>query len=179
MPLAKGDMRSPGFVPAMIEAPSTAHEIRDWLRSLKEASALSYAEIAAAINEEERNVKRWMTVSKEPVLPRGDVVLKLLSALGVRFTPPAPGSVVALNAQIGEMRGLLATVDMLLETAKAADVEETAARLGSLEAKVAELPTAEDLGRAVATLQAAIDRLASRDTREVQQAKRTRKGGER
>ena len=48
-------------------------------------------------------------------------------------------------------------------------------RLEELEATVAELPTADDLGRAVATLQAAIDRLASRDSREAQPARRARK----
>lgn len=50
-------------------------------------------------------------------------------------------------------------------------------RLGVLEARVAELPTAEDLGQAVATLQAAIDRLASRGSREVQPVKPARKRG--
>lgn len=52
-------------------------------------------------------------------------------------------------------------------------------RLRSLEAKVAELPTADDLGTAVATLQAAIDRLANAGSREAQPAKPARKRGAR
>lgn len=148
----------------MIAAPTTAEDLRDWLRELKEASGLSYAEIAKAIGEEERNVKRWMTVSKRPVLPRGDVVLRLLSALGVRMTPPAPGSVIAMNAQIGELRGLLATVDQLIEQAKAADeaandAPSTADRLRSLE---------ETVETAGAAMKEALDSLA-RDVRQLAQ----------
>lgn len=56
---------------------------------------------------------------------------------------------------------------------------ENSLRLEALEAKVSELPTAEDLGRAVATLQGAIDSLASRGTREVQQEKPARRRGAR
>jgi len=49
--------------------------------------------------------------------------------------------------------------------------------LAALAAKVEELPTADDLGRAVATLQAAIDGLASRGSPAVQTKKPARKRG--
>ena len=53
-------------------------------------------------------------------------------------------------------------------------------RLEALEAKVGELPTADDLGRAVATLQAAIESRATRDIPETQPVKRAgRRGGAR
>lgn len=141
----------------MPAVPTTAHEIRDWLRALKKDSGLSFAQIAEAIGEDERNVKRWMTVSNEPVLPRGDVVLKLLSALGVTLTPPAPGSVLALNAQLQRVTQFLVEADHLIEEAKAVDADpssETASiddRLRALE------DTVETAGAAVTT---ALDALA-------------------
>lgn len=96
----------PSYVPMSPElaaAPSTPDELRDWLRHLKERSGASFAEIARSIGEEERTVKRWMT-GAQPVVPRGDSLLKLLDFFGVAISPPPPD---AIGQSIsGEVRAL-------------------------------------------------------------------------
>lgn len=79
-------------------------ELRDWLRDLKARSGASYADIARAIGEEERTVKRWMPEkpATKVVVPRGDALLKLLDFFGVTLEPPAPRA-VALSI-VGELR---------------------------------------------------------------------------
>lgn len=206
------------------QAPSTATELRDWLRQLKDQADASYAEIARAIGEEERTVKRWMTGTK-PSVPAGDSLLRLLDFFGVKITPPPPRSIPL--SLVGELRDLrnevvhfrhgypfslnefevisgIAEGESNVEIARRLGMpeeevaltfrsvvermKETPGRdrldvalpdnhLGALEAKVAELPTAEDLGKAVATLQAAIDRLAIAGSHEAQPAKPARKRG--
>lgn len=84
----------------------TAEGLRDWLRELKKDSGASYADIARAIGEEERTVKRWMPErpTTKVTTPRGDTLLRLLDFFGVTLTPPAPRA-VALSL-MGELREL-------------------------------------------------------------------------
>lgn len=91
--------------------PRSASELRDWLRSLKDASKASYREIAIAIGEEERTVKRWMT-GENPSTPGGDSLLRLLDYFGVTLTPPAPRAVaVSLMGELREVREDLARLE--------------------------------------------------------------------
>lgn len=83
-------------------APATAAALRDWLRELKDQSQASFADIARGIGEEQRTVKRWMTVEGKPTVPGGDALLQLLDYFGVTLEPPAPRA-VALSL-MGEIR---------------------------------------------------------------------------
>jgi transcriptional regulator with XRE-family HTH domain len=89
--------------PVPLEPPVDARELADWLRSLKEQSGLSFAQIAREIGEEERNVKRWMRAEGPPTIPSGDVVLRLLIALGVTITPPPPKSIAPIQFQLRQI----------------------------------------------------------------------------
>jgi transcriptional regulator with XRE-family HTH domain len=90
---------------------SPQSELRDWLRSLKDSSKASYREIAIAIGEEERTVKRWMT-GDNPSTPAGDSLLRLLDYFGVTLTPPAPRAVaVSLMGELREVREDLARLE--------------------------------------------------------------------
>lgn len=92
------------------KVPQTAGELRDWLHALKEQSGASYADIARAIDEDDRVVKRWMTGAK-PSTPRGDSLLRLLDYLGVTIEPAAPRA-VALSL-MGEIRDVQASLRRL------------------------------------------------------------------
>lgn len=126
-----------------MDLPTTAEELRDWFRELKDASGLSFRAIAEAIGEEERNVKRWMTVDATPSIPSGDIVLRLITALGVTITPPPPASARGLNSLVWELRATLGEVDSLLDTARRVaarlalqQVGESAEELEALAAQV-------------------------------------------
>jgi transcriptional regulator with XRE-family HTH domain len=89
-----------------------AGELRDWLRQLKAASGASYADIARAIGEEERTVKRWMPEKGDPVVPRGDALLRLLDYFGVEVSPPAPRAMaLSLMGELREVRETLARLE--------------------------------------------------------------------
>lgn len=109
------------------EAPQTATELRDWLRTLKDASGASFADIARAIGEEERNVKRWMTKKGEPVVPRGDALLRVLDYFGVALTPPAPRAVAM--SLLGELREIREGIVRLEGAEEGADDELSLRRL--------------------------------------------------
>lgn len=146
-----------------MDAPTTLEQLSEWLRDLKEASGLSYAQIGGAIDEDPRNVKRWMPEKGVPVEPRGLILLKLLTAFGVEFTPPPPDAVRALDGHVKEVRSLLAEVEQRLAAAQAAEKDaprSVAHRLRGLEAKVdgMALATAESLGK----MASAIDDLSAR-----------------
>lgn len=85
------------------QVPQTAAELRDWLRGLKEETGASYADIARGVGEDERVVKRWMT-GKQPSVPRGDSLLRLLDYFGVSINPAAPRA-TALSL-MGEIRAV-------------------------------------------------------------------------
>ena len=126
--------------PMADKIPHGASELRDWLRSLKEAAGNpSFAQIAEAIDEDERVVKRWMTVDAKPSIPRGDALLRLLDYFDVRLTPPAPRA-VALSL-MGEIRDVQETVRRL-ESGSAGDgrisLPEIDRRLEQLVDRVAE-----------------------------------------
>jgi hypothetical protein len=98
-------------VPHMaLQPPVEPEELRDWFRDLKAKSGLSYAAIAAEIGDEERNVKRWMTAGGKPTIPSGDVVLRLLTVLGVQMTPAPPLSVAPVHLRLQEIDGSLTHV---------------------------------------------------------------------
>lgn len=101
----------------MDDVPQDSAALRDWLRVLKADSELSFEEIGQAIGEESRNVKRWLRATGKPTLPTGDVILRLLSSLGVTFTPPLPNSLKSVNQAIDELR---AQIDSDLQSLTAA-----------------------------------------------------------
>jgi transcriptional regulator with XRE-family HTH domain len=76
-------------------------DLRAWLRELREAAGLTQEELAAAIGTDRRNVHRWEVAGHDP---GGTMLLRLLSALGVRIEPPPPGGVPrAVNAELREL----------------------------------------------------------------------------
>ena len=89
-----------------VEPPSSAQQLRDWLRKLKEASELSYSDISRSIGDEQRNVKRWMDPSADkPTTPMGDALLRTLDTLGVTVEPPPPAAVsLSLAGEVREIR---------------------------------------------------------------------------
>jgi transcriptional regulator with XRE-family HTH domain len=77
-----------------------------WLRELREASGLTQEELASAVGTDRRNVHRWEVAGHDP---GGTMLLRLLSALGVRLEPPPPGGVPrAVNAELNDLEGRLA-----------------------------------------------------------------------
>lgn len=118
--------------------PSAPDELRDWLRALKKESGLSYNEIAGAIDEDPRNVKRWMPETGEPVIPRGDVMLRLLATLGVQITPLPPES-VRVRSVIESLRELLDEVERLLQVARELAGAEEPARIGRVGRRLEEV----------------------------------------
>lgn len=120
------------------KVPQTATELRDWLRGLKEQSGSSYADIARAIKEEERVVKRWMTGEK-PSVPRGDSLLRLLDYLGVTLTPPAPRQVaLSLMGEIRDVQETLHRIESGADGSTRKSLPEIDRRLEELVDKVAE-----------------------------------------
>lgn len=91
--------------------PQSPDVLRDWLRELKGQSGASFADIARAIGEEERTVKRWMPGNGRATVPSGDALLRLLDYFGVKMTPPAPRE-LALSL-MGEIRDVQATLRRL------------------------------------------------------------------
>lgn len=179
MPLAERDTEGASSVPDVVNDPlESASGLRDWLRDLKEASGLSFAAIGQAIGEEERNVKRWMTVTGRPVVPGGDVLLRLLTALGVRFEPAPPEPLRALTAQIAELREMVASIDGWIEELGEAEGGEldqmsTAVRLRALEEKLDEASQAA--AENALRLAAAIEALSARLPAEAQPGPRSAK----
>jgi transcriptional regulator with XRE-family HTH domain len=81
-------------------------DLRAWLRELREAAGLTQEELAAAVGTDRRNVHRWEVAGHDP---GGTMLLRLLSALGVRIEPPLPGGVPrAVNAELRELDGRFA-----------------------------------------------------------------------
>lgn len=76
-------------------------ELSGWLRQLREQAGLTREELAAAVGTDRRNIHRWEVEGHEP---SGSVLLRLLSALGVRVEPPPPGAVRALSEELRELR---------------------------------------------------------------------------
>jgi transcriptional regulator with XRE-family HTH domain len=69
-----------------------------WLRELREASGLTQEELATAVGTDRRNVHRWEVAGHDP---GGTMLLRLLSALGVRLEPPPPAGVPrAVNEEL-------------------------------------------------------------------------------
>lgn len=91
--------------------PQTADALRDWLRQLKHESGASFPDIARAIGEDERTVKRWMPEAGRPVTPSGDTLLRLLDYFGVTLDPPTPRK-IALSL-MGEIRDVRETLHRL------------------------------------------------------------------
>lgn len=143
------------------QIPADAEALRDWLRELKEQAGVSYADIARAIGEEERTVKRWMT-GDTPSVPRGDALLRLLDFFGVVLEPAAPDQIA--RSISGELRALRNEIVHARDTARTASdkVSPTGIerRLQALEAKVDE--AAQDVAEALARLAAGIDELLAR-----------------
>lgn len=100
--------------------------LADWLRRLRESAGLSREELAAAIGTDRRNIYRWEIEGHDP---GGSVLIRLLSAVGVRLDPPPPGALAAVNA---ELRSLRARIDETAEAA-ASRHDEIVARLGAQE----------------------------------------------
>lgn len=123
-----------------------ALEWREWLRELKETSGASYADIARSIDEDERLVKKWMPETGEPVMPRGEALLKLLDFFGVKMTPPPPRSIS------GSLTGEIRSIQSL--------ILQRQDRLAAVETKLDEgqQRTAESLAK----LASAIDELSDR-----------------
>lgn len=115
-----------------LEPPAEAREIADWLRTLKDESGLSFAAIAQAVGEEQRNVTRWMPDKGRVVIPGGASLLRLLSALGVRLEPPAPDTAKAVNAKIEELRVIVDRIDQMLQVLRSEEVEGGAGSSGQL-----------------------------------------------
>jgi transcriptional regulator with XRE-family HTH domain len=115
-------------------------DLRDYLRSLKDAAGLSFADLAEATGEEERTVKRWF--EREPKVPRGDALLRLLGALGVRVEPAPDGYPGAVNAELRALRNMIAHAADLLRQGSGADAE----RIAALERRL------EELGETVETV---------------------------
>jgi transcriptional regulator with XRE-family HTH domain len=123
-----------------LEPPVDARELADWLRDLKQKSGLSYAAIAREIGEDERNVKRWMPETGEPNIPSGDVVLRLLVALGVMFDPPLPMSVAPMQLRLREIeKGLGELIEQLSAEDQAAHEEESAEGRPNLDRRLEEV----------------------------------------
>jgi hypothetical protein len=120
--------------------PHGAEELRDWLRSLKEdAGNPSFAQIAAAIEEDDRVVKRWMTVDATPSIPRGDALLRLLDYFGVKLTPPAPRDVaLSLMGEIREVQETVRRLESGSDGAERKSLPEIDQRLEKLVDEVAE-----------------------------------------
>lgn len=128
------------------EPPSTAEDLRDWLRALKKQSRLSFDDLAQATGESARNIKRWMTAEGDPVIPSGDALLKLLAALGVTLSDPPPHSVSAVNRELQRISDMLEAVSMapitdqqrqvLVSVAEGKSNEEIAETLGISGAEV-------------------------------------------
>jgi len=79
-------------------------ELSGWLRQLREGSGLTREELAAATGTDRRNIYRWEVEGHDP---SGTVLLRLLSALGVRLEPPPPGAMRALNEELRDLRAEL------------------------------------------------------------------------
>lgn len=75
-----------------------------WLRQLREEAGLTREELAAAVGTDRRNIYRWEVEGHDP---SGSVLLRLLSALGVRVEPPPPAAVRAVNEELLELRAEL------------------------------------------------------------------------
>lgn len=125
MSLSSRGINRASSAPMALEPPVNTHELRDWLRSLKDASGMSYKAIAQAVGEDPRNVTRWMS-TKNPTVPAGDAMLRLLSCLGVTMEPPEPETVKATNARIDELKTIVARIDRALEILRAEGLEEAA-----------------------------------------------------
>lgn len=97
------------------EIPQSAEDLRVWLRQLKDESEMSFEQIGQAISDTPRNIKRWMPDAKKPTVPSGAVILRLLSALGVKLDPPQPGSLKATNAKIEEVRQIVDRIEAMLQ----------------------------------------------------------------
>jgi transcriptional regulator with XRE-family HTH domain len=159
-----------------VEAPTETEKLHEWLRALKDQSGLSFAAIAQAIGEEERNVKRWIPDKAQPKVPLGDTMLRLLSALGVTLNPPPPETVRAVNAKVEELRWLLAETKDLIRTARAEAERERVSlgrRLKQLEATFER--QGEDTTAILETLVADVEQLLARLNDEGGQASRSRK----
>lgn len=105
----------------MQEIPQNSDDLRSWLRELKDLSGLSFEELGQAIEEPPRNLKRWLRAEGKATLPSGDVILRLLSALGVTFNPPAPVTLRALSSLTAEIRAGVAEVDEILRREREAE----------------------------------------------------------
>jgi transcriptional regulator with XRE-family HTH domain len=119
--------------------PHTAEELRGWLRDLKDQSGSSFSDIARAIGEEERVVKRWMTVAAKPSIPRGDALLRLLDYFDVKLTPPAPRDVaLSLMGEIREVQETVRRLESGSDGAERKSLPEIDQRLEKLVDEVAE-----------------------------------------
>lgn len=136
----------------MTEPALLASEWREWLRELKDSSGVSYADIARSIGEDERLVKKWMPETGEPVMPRGEAMLKLLDFFGVTMTPPLPKDVA--GTLTGDLRVIRSEISELVTA------EEHQDRLAVVERKLdaGQQKTAESLAK----LASAIDELSDR-----------------
>jgi transcriptional regulator with XRE-family HTH domain len=111
------------LVPAVTNVADEGFELREWLRQLREQAGLTREELAVAVGTDRRNIYRWEVEGHDP---GGTILLRLLTALGVRIKPSPKGtSVRALNA---ELRELQARVADAVEAA-AATRDEILARL--------------------------------------------------
>lgn len=118
------DYTAVGFVNAAAASTpdDSARELSGWLRQLREQAGLTREELAAAVGTDRRNIYRWEMEGHDP---SGTILLRLLSALGVRLEPPAPAALRAVNEELRALRA---------ELREAADV--SAARLDELLARV-------------------------------------------
>lgn len=79
-------------------------ELSGWLRQLREQAGLTRGELAAAVGTDRRNIYRWEVEGHDP---SGSVLLRLLSALGVRVEPPPPAALRAVSEELLEIRAEL------------------------------------------------------------------------
>jgi transcriptional regulator with XRE-family HTH domain len=83
---------------AMPDPDASGFHLGDWLTQLRSRAGLSQAKAAEAVATEERNIRRW---EKGGAAPGGLMLLRLLSAYGVRLDPLPPSGVPrAINDEL-------------------------------------------------------------------------------
>lgn len=100
------------------EVPQDAEAVGNWLRELRTRAKLSQAAAGEAIGVDASEIRRWENKNA----PGGVNLLRLLSAYGVKITPPPPEDVPgAVNAELRALR------NQVTHQIRAFDVESTMA----------------------------------------------------
>lgn len=109
--------------------PDGAEAFGEWITSLRTQLGLTQQEVAAAALTTTRTIQRWEAGENE----KGVEVARVLTALGVKMSPPAPKDVRALNSLTQEIRAGLDHVDRILREEREAEATEQASLHGRLE----------------------------------------------